>query len=231
MKGTLTKLKRSKLKTQTKKSKLKKSKIDKQEEAINEILSEDDENRDLQIKELRQELRRVKYNQKFVGALFNTIGTLLVVAALAIIISYVFMPVLQVTGSSMSPTLEEGQILLTQKNAKFETGDIIAFYYNNKILVKRVIATSGDWVNISEDGTVYVNDIELDEPYLIDKALGDCNLDFPYQVPESKIFVMGDHRSVSLDSRNSTIGCVSEEQLVGKVVFCIWPFTDIGIIN
>ncbi|WP_373696882.1 signal peptidase I [Agathobacter rectalis] len=176
---------------------------------------------DLGIKELRQELRRVKYNNKFAATLFNTVGTLVVVAAAAILVANLWLPILKVTGTSMSPTLQEGQVLMASKGHDFKTGDVIAFYYNNKILVKRVIAMPGDWVNISEDGTVYVNDIAIDEPYLNEKALGDCNIELPYQVPESKIFVMGDNRSVSLDSRNTAIGCISEEQVVGRVTFAI----------
>lgn len=186
---------------------------------------------DLGIKELRQELRRVKYNNKFAATLFNTVGTLVVVAAAAILVANLWLPILKVTGTSMSPTLQEGQVLMASKGHDFKTGDVIAFYYNNKILVKRVIAMPGDWVNISEDGTVYVNDIAIDEPYLNEKALGDCNIELPYQVPESKIFVMGDNRSVSLDSRNTAIGCVSEEQVVGKITFAIWPLSKIGKID
>lgn len=186
---------------------------------------------ELGIKELRQELRRVKYNNKFAATLFNTIGTLVVVAAAAILIANLWLPILKVTGTSMSPTLQEGQVLMASKGHDFKTGDVIAFYYNNKILVKRVIAMPGDWVNISDDGTVYVNDIAIDEPYLKEKALGDCNIELPYQVPESKIFVMGDNRSVSLDSRNTAIGCVSEEQVVGKITFAIWPLSKIGKID
>lgn len=186
---------------------------------------------ELGIKALRQELRRVKYNSKFAGTLFNTVGTLLVVAAIAVLVANLWLPILQVTGTSMSPTLEEGQILMASKGNAFKTGDVIAFYLNNKILVKRVIAMPGDWVNISDDGTVYVNDIALDEPYLKEKSLGDCNIDLPYQVPESKIFVMGDNRSVSLDSRNTAIGCISEEQVVGKVTLGLWPLAKIGKID
>ena len=186
---------------------------------------------DLGIKELRQELRRVKYNNKFAATLFNTVGTLVVVAAAAILVANLWLPILQVTGTSMSPTLQEGQVLMASKGHDFKTGDVIAFYYNNKILVKRVIAMPGDWVNISDDGTVYVNDIAIDEPYLKEKALGDCNIELPYQVPESKIFVMGDNRSVSLDSRNTAIGCVSEEQVVGRIAFAIWPLSKIGKIG
>lgn len=186
---------------------------------------------ELGIKELRQELRRVKYNNKFAATLFNTIGTLVVVAAAAILVANLWLPILKVTGTSMSPTLQEGQVLMASKGHDFKTGDVIAFYYNNKILVKRVIAMPGDWVNISEDGTVYVNDIAIDEPYLNEKALGDCNIELPYQVPESKIFVMGDNRSVSLDSRNTAIGCISEEQVVGRVTFAIWPLSKIGKVD
>lgn len=186
---------------------------------------------ELGIKELRQELRRVKYNNKFAATLFNTVGTLVVVAAAAILVANLWLPILKVTGTSMSPTLQEGQVLMASKGHDFKTGDVIAFYYNNKILVKRVIAMPGDWVNISEDGTVYVNDIAIDEPYLNEKALGDCNIELPYQVPESKIFVMGDNRSVSLDSRNTAIGCVSEEQVVGRIAFAIWPLPKIGKID
>ena len=194
------------------------NKIKKAEE-VNKLLDYDEESEfseDLQIRQMRQELRRVKYNYRFVSALYSTIGTMLVVAAIAVLIANLWLPVLQVTGASMSPTLEEGQVLLANKGSNLETGDIIAFYYNNKILVKRVIAVAGDWVYIDETGKVYVNDIAIDEPYLTDKALGNCNIEMPYQVPESQIFVMGDHRSVSLDSRNTTIGCISEEQILGE---------------
>ncbi len=210
---------------------------EKQEDNKNEnaaSIMTDDVNKyseELGIKELRQELRRVKYNSKFAATLYNTIGTLVVVAALAILVANLWLPVLQVTGTSMSPTLEEGQVLVASKGSSFKTGDVVAFYYNNKILVKRVIAMPGDWVNISDDGTVYVNDIAIDEPYLKEKSLGDCNIELPYQVPESKIFVMGDNRSVSLDSRNTAIGCISEEQVVGKVSFGLWPLSKFGSID
>ena len=209
------------------------NKIKKAEE-VNKLLDYDEESEfseDLQIRQMRQELRRVKYNYRFVSALYSTIGTMLVVAAIAVLIANLWLPVLQVTGASMSPTLEEGQVLLANKGSNLETGDIIAFYYNNKILVKRVIAVAGDWVYIDETGKVYVNDIAIDEPYLTDKALGNCNIEMPYQVPESQIFVMGEHRSVSLDSRNTTIGCISEEQILGKVYYCLWPVESLGKIK
>jgi signal peptidase I len=131
----------------------------------------------------------------------------------------------------MAPTLNDGEVVVSLKSGTFHTGDVIAFYYNNKILVKRVIAGPGDWVDIKDDGTVYVNDVELDEPYVVEKALGDCNITLPYQVPESRVFVMGDHRSVSIDSRNTSVGCVSEEQIVGRLVMRLWPLSQFGEIK
>ena len=186
-------LAKAKIKSMKKKAEKKENKKhDKKEknssdEQIRSVVESDDSNKyseELGIKELRQELRRVKYNNKFASTLYNTVGTLLVVAALAVLVSNLWLPVLQVTGTSMSPTLKEGQVLVASKGSNFKTGEVIAFYYNNKILVKRVIAMPGDWVNISEDGTVYVNDIAIDEPYLKEKAFGDCNIELPYQVPE-----------------------------------------------
>lgn len=146
---------------------------------------------------------------------------------MAVLVATLWLPVLQIYGSSMTPTLEEGDIVVSIKSKTYETGDIVAFYYNNKILIKRVIAGSGDWVDLDEDGTVYVNGEKLDEPYVKDKAFGECDLELPYQVPESRIFVMGDHRSVSVDSRSKAVGCVAEEQIVGKLVCRIWPLTGL----
>ena len=131
----------------------------------------------------------------------------------------------------MAPTMGEGDYVVSIKGAEFKTGDVIAFYYNNKILVKRVIAKSGEWVDIDSDGNVYVNSEELYEPYISEKAFGDCNIALPYQVPESRVFVMGDHRNVSVDSRNTAVGCVSEEQIVGKIVFRVWPLSGFGRVG
>lgn len=131
----------------------------------------------------------------------------------------------------MSPTLKDGEVVVTVKTSNFETGDIVSFYYNNKILVKRVIAKAGDWVNIDADGKVYVNEVPLDEPYLEEKAFGDTNIELPYQVPDGKIFVMGDHRATSVDSRNTAVGCVAQEQIVGKIIFRIWPLNRAGFVN
>lgn len=131
----------------------------------------------------------------------------------------------------MTPTLEDGDIVVSMKGSDFEPGDVIAFYYNNKILVKRVIAGPGDWVDIDKDGNVTVNGQALEEPYLQEKALGDCNIKLPYQVPDSRLFVMGDHRSVSVDSRNTAVGCVAQEQIVGRLVFRIWPLNGMGALR
>ncbi len=173
--------------------------------------------------QLEDELSRVRYRKRYRNALRSTLYTLITVAAVAVLIATLLLPVLQIYGSSMSPTLADGDIVLSLKTSDFKPGDVVAFYYNNKILVKRVIATSGDWVDITPEGDVYVNSKLLDEPYLQEKALGDCNIELPYQVPESRVFVMGDHRSVSVDSRNTAVGCVAEEQVVGKLVFRVWP--------
>ena len=182
--------------------------------------------------ELESELKRVNERNRFKATLRSTIFTLVTVAAVAILVAVLLLPVLRIYGHSMNPILAEGDIVLSMKQSNAKTGDIIAFYYNNKILVKRVIANPGDWVDISEDGTVYVNNEELDEPYLIeDKAFGECNIELPYQVPESRIFVMGDNRAGSIDSRNTSVGCVAEEQIVGKIVFDVWPLTRFGPLH
>ena len=156
---------------------------------------------------------------------------MIVVAAFAILVATLWLPVLQIYGTSMTPTLEEGQIVVCMKSREFKQNDLIAFYIGNKILVKRLIAQPGDSVNIQEDGTVFVNGMQLDEPYVTEKALGECDLEFPYQVPESRYFLMGDHRATSVDSRSSVVGCVAEEQIVGKIVMCVWPFADFGVFN
>ena len=177
------------------------------------------------------ELTGVKNTRRYHSVLRSTIYTLITVAAIAVLVATLWLPVLQIYGSSMTPTLQDGEIIFSVKTADLEPGDIVAFYYNNKILVKRVICGPGDWVNIDEDGTVYVNEVRLKEPYLAEKALGDCNIELPYQVPDGKIFVMGDHRSTSVDSRNTAVGCVAQEQIVGKIIFRIWPLNRLGDVD
>ena len=180
-----------------------------------------------EISELQAELKRERYKFRFARVLKSTVYTLIVVAAFAVLVATLWMPVLQIYGSSMTPTLDEGQIVLSVKSKEFHQGDLVAFYIGNKILVKRVIAGPADLVAISEDGTVRVNSKDLDEPYVSQKALGECDLEFPYQVPESRYFLMGDHRETSIDSRSSTVGCVAEEQIAGRIALCVWPITDI----
>ena len=158
----------------------------------------------------------------------STLFTLVVVASVAVLVATLWMPVLRIYGVSMSPTLEDGNIVITVKDSTFNTGEIVAFYYNNKILVKRAIAQAGDWVDIDEDGNVYINNVLISEPYISEKAFGDCNIELPYQVPENRIFVLGDNREVSIDSRNTAVGCVAEEQIVGKLVFSVWPLDNFG---
>lgn len=184
-----------------------------------------------EIAQLEKELDRVRYRSRFGTVLRSTIYTLITVAAVAVLIATLWLPVLQIYGSSMTPTLVDGEIIFTIKTSDFEPGDIVAFYHENKILVKRVVASSGDWVDIDEDGTVYINGEELEEPYLQEKALGDCNIELPYQVPDERIFVMGDHRSTSVDSRNTAVGCVAQEDIVGKIIFRIWPLSRFGRVE
>lgn len=183
------------------------------------------------VEQLEQELKREIYKKRYRKVLRSTVYTLITVAAAAVLAATLLLPVLRIYGTSMTPTLENGDIVAAVKGSKFERGNIIAFWLNNKILVKRVIAQPGEWVDIDEDGNVSVNGEPLEEPYLAEKALGECDIDLPYQVPEGRIFVMGDHRSTSLDSRNSTVGCVAEEQIVGKLMFQIWPIEGFGLLD
>ena len=180
---------------------------------------------------IKQELDRYTYRRNFLRTLRNTAFTLVVVAALAILVAVLLMPILRIYGSSMSGTVDNGDLVASIKTSNMKTGDVIAFYYNNNILVKRVIAVSGDFVDIDEEGNVYVNQTLLNEPYLSSKAFGETNIELPYQVPEDRIFVMGDNREVSIDSRNTAVGCVAGEQVVGKIVFRIWPLSSIGFVS
>jgi len=194
----------------------------------------DKERKEVEIPDLSvvaKERKRLHGRSRFSGILNSTIAILLVVAAAAVLISTLWMPVLEIYGSSMNPLLKDGNIVILNKTSNLKQGDVIAFYYNNKILVKRIIATGGDWVNMDENGNVAVNDKVLDEPYVDSPALGQCDITFPYQVPEESYFVMGDHRSVSIDSRSKQIGCVRQEQVVGKIDFRIWPLKKMKWIS
>lgn len=180
------------------------------------------------VAQLESELKREKYRRRYNRVFRSTIYFLVTVAAVAILVATLLLPVLRIYGSSMAPTMQDGDIVVSVKGSNFERGDILAFYYNNKILVKRIIALPGEWVDIDMEGNVFVNDEMLEEPYLTEKALGECDIEFPYQVADGRVFVMGDHRSTSSDSRSSTVGCVAEEQIVGKLVFRVWPMDGLG---
>lgn len=181
--------------------------------------------------QIRKERARLRHKSRYSRTLRSTIAILVVVAAVAVLVATLWMPVLRIYGSSMAPTLNDGQIVISLKTTDFKTGDIAAFYYGNKLLIKRYIAGASDWVNIDEDGTLSVNGIELDEPYLAEKAFGQTNIELPYQVPDKRYFLMGDNREASVDSRNTAVGCASDDQIVGKVVFCIWPLDRFGPVQ
>lgn len=183
------------------------------------------------VEQLEEELKRETYRRRYNRVLRSTVFTLITVAAVAVLVATLFMPVLRIYGTSMTPTTTDGDIVVSVKGRNFERGDIIAFWFNNKILVKRVIAQAGEWVDIDEAGNVTINGKPLDEPYLTEKALGECDIELPYQVPDGRLFVMGDHRSTSSDSRSSVVGCVAEEQVVGKLVFRVWPLDGFGTLN
>lgn len=180
------------------------------------------------VEQLAAELKRVKYRSRYRAVLRSTLYMLIVVAAVAVLVATIWMPVLQIYGASMTPTLNEGDIVVSIKGSDFQPGDLVAFYLGNKILVKRCIAGPGQWVDIDEDGNVYVDGKLLEEPYLTEKSLGGSNIELPYQVPDNRYFCMGDHRSTSVDSRHKEVGCVSEEQIVGKIVFRVFPFSGFG---
>ena len=180
------------------------------------------------VEQLEQELKRETYRRRYNRVLRSTIYTLITVAAAAVLVATLFLPVLRIYGSSMTPTMADGDIVVSVKGGSFTRGDIIAFWFNNKILVKRVIANPGEWVDIDAEGNISINGEPLDEPYLTEKALGECDIELPYQVPDGRLVVMGDHRSTSSDSRSSAVGCVAEEQIVGKLVFRVWPLGGFG---
>lgn len=180
---------------------------------------------------IRQAYEKVSYADRLRKSIISTTNILIVVAAMAILVAMLFLPVLRIYGESMNETLSSGELVVSVRGAKFKTGEIIAFYYNNNILVKRVMANAGDWVDMDLQGNVYVNNKLIDEPYITEKAFGEPDIDFPYQVPDDRVFVLGDNRDVSIDSRYRSVGCVSSEQIVGKIVFRVWPLTKLGPLH
>lgn len=192
----------------------------------------DEQNKQMpSIELLEEELRKEKYRHTYRRVLRSTIYSLLVVAAVAVIIAVLVLPVLQITGTSMTDTLQDGDIVVAMTGSHYDPGDVVAFYYNNTILIKRVIAEAGDWVDLDDDGNVYVNGVMLSEPYVSEKAFGECNIKLPYQVPDGRCFLMGDHRLTSIDSRNTAVGCISSDMVVGRLLIRVWPLSEFGLIH
>lgn len=181
--------------------------------------------------EVEKELKREHYKHRYRRTLKSTIFALITAAAAAVLVATLWLPVLQIFGSSMNPTLSEGEIVVSIKSSSMERGDIVAFYYGNKVLIKRYIAGPGAWVDMKEDGTILVDGMVLDEPYIEEKAYGISDLEYPYQVPDQSYFLVGDQRDTSVDSRHSSVGCILEENIVGKIVYRVWPFERFGTVE
>ena len=180
---------------------------------------------------LQAEKKRLEHKKRYRRALLSTVGVLAVVAAIAVLLSTIYMPVFRITGTSMEPNLNDGDIIVAMKTERFERGQVCGFYFNNKLLLKRVIATAGMWVDIDEDGYVSVDGEKLEEPYVTDRSKGISDLEYPVQVPDGCVFVLGDHRSTSVDSRSSVIGFIKEDETVGQIVMRVWPLKNFGLID
>lgn len=181
--------------------------------------------------EVKEELSRLKERERYLKKVQKTLSILVVVAAISVLVATLWMPVLKIYGSSMDPTLENGQIVVSIKTKKLKSGDVVAFWQGNKLLVKRVIASPGQKVDIDVNGKVFVDGKAIHESYVDSESLGNTDIDFPHQVEESRWFCMGDNRESSIDSRSAVIGDVSKEQIEGKVLFSVWPLNKIGIVK
>ena len=194
-------------------------------------MQEQNEARGFTVRQIEGELKRLRRKQNSRRIFRQTIFSLLVVAAAAVLAAMLFFPIFRITGSSMEPTLNAKDIVVCLKSSRFQSGDLVAFYYNNKVLLKRVIGTAGDTIEIDDSGNVFVNGSQLDEPYITKKSLGQCDIDFPYQVPDNRIFVMGDNRETSVDSRTTAVGCIADEYVIGKVFLRVWPLEQLGFLD
>lgn len=194
-------------------------------------MQEQNEARGFTVRQIEGELKRLRRKQNSRRIFRQTVLSLLVVAAVAVLAAMLFFPIFRVTGSSMEPTLDPKEIVVCLKSSRFQSGDLVAFYYNNKVLLKRVIGTAGDTIEIDDSGNVFVNGSQLDEPYITKKSLGQCDIDFPYQVPDNRIFVMGDNRETSVDSRTTAVGCIADEYVIGKVFLRVWPLERLGTLD
>ncbi len=181
--------------------------------------------------QIEAEILREKYNRKYKQVLRSTLYSLIVVAAVAVLIATLALPVLQISGSSMEPTLNDEEIVVLIKTTNLKRGELCCFTYQNKLLIKRIVGLPGDKITVDQNGNVYVNDEIIDEPYITDKALGESDITYPCYVTDNHYFLMGDHRSTSIDSRSSAIGLVSEDYIVGKIFFRIWPFDTISFVD
>ena len=187
--------------------------------------------KDLDLGSLEAELAHERYKKRYKGVLKNTVFSLVVIAAIAALAAMLLFPVLQISGTSMTDSLQDDDIVMALNSKHYDTGDVVAFYFNNNILVKRVIAGPGDWVDIDDEGNVTVNGVLLDEPYVSEKSKGICDITLPYQVPDGRCFVMGDHRETSVDSRSTAVGCVSDDMVIGKIILRIWPLDSLGPVE